>query len=72
MRITLRAARVNAGLTLPEASKLIGVHEWTLRQYEKNNCVPRWSVIKKIEEVYGIPVSNIILEPELNKIEEAK
>lgn len=34
-KITLKAARVNAGLTIKEAAKLIGICETTLIRWEK-------------------------------------
>lgn len=59
MQITLRAARVNAGLTLIEAAKLFGINKDTLSKYERDSSnVPRKFFIK-IEEVYGVPVDNI-------------
>jgi len=64
LQITLRAARVNAGLTLIEAAKLFGINKDTLSKYEKDSSnVPRKFFIK-IEEVYGIPVDNIFFGKE--------
>ncbi|RAK21108.1 DNA-binding XRE family transcriptional regulator [Anoxybacillus vitaminiphilus] len=64
MQITLRAARVNAGLTLVEASKLFGINKDTLAKYERDSSnVPRKFFIK-IEEVYGVPVDNIFFGKE--------
>jgi transcriptional regulator with XRE-family HTH domain len=58
LQITLRAARVNAGLTLVEAAKLFGINKDTLSKYEKDSSnVPRKFFIK-IEEIYGVPVDN--------------
>ncbi len=57
--ITLKAARVNAGLTLAEASKLFGINKDTLSKYERDSTnVPR-PFMMKIEEVYKIPLENI-------------
>ena len=59
IRITLKAARVNRGLTQIEASKLFGIHKDTLSSYEIDSThIPR-SFFIRIEEVYGIPVENI-------------
>lgn len=64
MQITLRAARVNAGLTLVEAAKLFGINKDTLSKYERDSSnVPRKFFIK-IEEVYGVPVDNIFFGSE--------
>lgn len=57
--ITLRAARVNSGLTLTEAAKLFGINKDTLSKYERDSTnVPR-SFLVKIEEVYNFPIDNI-------------
>jgi predicted transcriptional regulator len=58
-QITLKAARVNRGMTLKAAAKLFGVHYETLSNYE-NDCtnVPRTFFIR-LEEVYCIPMERI-------------
>lgn len=59
LKITLRAARVNAGFTLVEASEKFGVNKDTLSKYEKDSTnVPR-KFFAKIPEVYSVPVDNI-------------
>lgn len=59
IRITLKAARVNAGYTLIEASQLFGINKDTLSKYEQDSTnVPR-SFFVKIEEIYKIPVEYI-------------
>ena len=59
MEITLKSARINAGLTQEEAAKLIGITKDTLGNYERGKSFPDVPVIKKIEDVYGIPYSSI-------------
>ena len=54
-KITLEAARVNAGLTLKQAAKLIGVSVATLHKWEQDSSNIKISQSKKIEEVYGYP-----------------
>lgn len=74
MQITLRAARVNAGLTLIESAKLFGINKDTLSKYERDSSnVPRKFFIK-IEEVYGVPVDNIFFgrESEFFRKEKSK
>nr|WP_276536935.1 helix-turn-helix transcriptional regulator [Oceanobacillus caeni] len=72
MKITLRAARVNVGLTLVEASKLFGINKDTLLRYEKDSSnVPRKFFIK-IEEVYGVPVDNIFFGNESDFFRKSK
>ena len=59
MQITLKACRVNSGMTLKEASARFGIHYETLSNYENDSTnVPRTFFIK-IESVYGIPTDNI-------------
>lgn len=59
LKITLRAARVNAGLRLIEAAGRFGINKDTLSKYEKDSTnIPR-SIFIKIEEVYKVPVDNI-------------
>ncbi|MDO6663559.1 helix-turn-helix domain-containing protein [Bacillus thuringiensis] len=59
LKITLRAARVNAGYKLVEAAEKFGINKDTLSKYEKDSSnIPRRFFIK-IEEVYKIPVENI-------------
>ncbi|GIN73994.1 hypothetical protein J14TS2_44690 [Bacillus sp. J14TS2] len=64
MKITLKAARVNAGLKLVEAAELFGINKDTLSKYEKDSTnVPR-SFFIKIEQFYRIPVENIFFGPQ--------
>lgn len=64
MKITLKAARVNAGLTLLEAAEAFEINKDTLSKYEKDSSnVPR-SFFMKIEKIYGIPVDNIFFGPQ--------
>lgn len=54
-KITLEAARANAGLTLKQASKKIGVSVATLHKWEKDSSSVKVSDVKKIEEAYNYP-----------------
>lgn len=54
-KISLEAARTNAGYTLKEASKLIGVSVATLHSWEKDSSSVKISSVHKIEEVYQYP-----------------
>lgn len=59
-KISIKAARVNAGLTIKEAAKLIGICETTLINWEKDPSVIQSKHQKKISEVYNFPIDNII------------
>ena len=57
-RISLKAARVNAGMTQREAAKRIGVSLSTLQNYETGHTIPDWVTVKKIETAYGVQADN--------------
>lgn len=59
-KITLKAARVNAGLTQREAAKALNIDVSTLQNYETGKTVPDWEMVKKIETVYCFPADFII------------
>ena len=69
-KITLKAARANAGLTLGQASELLGVSVQTLVNWEKDSSSVKVSQLKKIEEVYRFPSEYIFFgsEVEFNSI----
>lgn len=60
MPITLKAARVNAGLTQKEAAKRLGISRGTLASYEMYKTKPDIEMAKRIAALYGIPVDSII------------
>lgn len=53
--ISLKAARVNKGLTQEAAAKMLGISVFTLINYESGKSYPDVPIIKKIEKVYGVP-----------------
>lgn len=59
MQITLEAARINAGYSQIEASKLFGVHYQTLAKWENDNSKMPYDMIGKIPNIYGISANNI-------------
>lgn len=61
-KITLKAARTNAGLTLKEASEALGIAESTLISWEKNPERIKCGYIPVIEEVYHYPTDFISFE----------
>ena len=65
MAITLKAARVNAGLNQKQASKLLKISEYTLSNYERGISFPDVPVIKRIEEVYSVRYDDIIFLPKV-------
>ena len=63
MAITLKSARVNRGLTQVKAAELIGITVDTLSNYERGKSFPDVPIIKRIEEVYGVPYNDLIFFP---------
>ncbi|MGL9846078.1 hypothetical protein IGJ91_001237 [Enterococcus sp. DIV0765f] len=59
--ISLRSARVNAGLTIKEAAKIIGIHHETLSKYEKDSSDIPMSLLNKLSNLYQIPTDYIFL-----------
>ena len=66
MGLTLKAARVNKNLTQTEAAREIGVTVDTISRYERGLSFPDVPVLKKIEEVYGVPYNELIFLPQDN------
>ena len=54
MKMTLKAARVNAGLTQEEAAKSIGVTKNTIYRWEIGVSSPPFKRLHTICEVYGV------------------
>lgn len=59
MSITLKAARVNVGLTQKEAAKKLGIALDTLGNYERGKSYPDVLIISKMEKLYGISYNDI-------------
>lgn len=59
LKITLEAARVNAGYNQKTAAKLLHVDPYTLRNWEKGNTSPTWKKVEEIEKLYKISKDNI-------------
>ena len=53
-KITLKAARVNAGLTQNEAATEIGVAVSTLKNWESGKTFPKQPQIEAMCQLYGI------------------
>ena len=60
MAITLKAARVNKGLTQDEAGKLLGVSQYTISNWESGKTYPDAMQILKIQDVYEIMYDDLI------------
>lgn len=60
MRITLAAARVNAGLSQREAAEKIGVSRTTIQSWESYKTSPDGDAILRICEAYDVSMNNLI------------
>lgn len=60
-KVSLKAARVNAGLTLKEVSEKTNISEYTLSKYEKGKSVPRWDTFVMLCSVYNQACTDIFL-----------
>ena len=58
--MTLKAARINLNLKQEDAAKKLGITQDTLSNWENGKTFPNVPQIKRIEELYGIPYSEII------------
>lgn len=63
MKLSLKTAREIRGLKQSEAAELIGVSTDTLGNYERGKSYPDIPVLRKIEEVYGVPYDRLIFLP---------
>lgn len=64
MAITLKAARVNAGLTQKEAAEKLGISKGTIASYEMYKTFPDMERAKQIADLYGTTIDGIIFLPD--------
>ena len=64
MKFKLKTARVDAGLTLEEAAKELGITKNTLMNYEKYRTIPNIRVGRAMAALYGKSVDDLIFLPE--------
>lgn len=58
-KISLTAARVNAGFTLKEAAKLLNVNERTISRWESGKAFPTVDHFIELCRLYNCPVDAI-------------
>ena len=59
MEITLKAARINAGLTQEQVKAKTGYSRNSLYRWEKGIGSPKWKDLKRLCELYGVPAECI-------------
>lgn len=64
MKISLKAARVNVGLTQTDAAELIGVNVNTIKNWESGKSFPNQPMIDRICSTYGLAYDQINFLPE--------
>lgn len=63
MKITLKAARVNAGLTQEEVAKKLKKSKNTIVNYESGKSTPDIETGKALASLYGCSVDDLIFLP---------
>ena len=64
MKISLKAARVNVGLTQTDAAELLGVNVNTVKNWEAGKSFPNQPAIDRICSVYGLAYDQINFLPD--------
>ena len=63
-KMTLKAARVNKDWTQEQAAERLGVTKDVVSNWERRRTFPDVRMLRKIEEVYEVPYSDLIFLPE--------
>ena len=61
MAITMKAARVNAGLTQNEVAKVMGVSNVTISNWEKGKKYPTLIQAYNLAKIYGVTLNDFII-----------
>ena len=62
-RITLRAARTNAGYSQEEAATILKISPYTLSNWERGISMPKANQIDAICDLYGVTFDMLIFLP---------
>lgn len=62
-RVTLKAARVNAGYTQKEVAKMLKVSNKTVSLWECGKTMPKINMVNSICSLYGMSYDDIIFLP---------
>lgn len=65
LKISLKAARVNTGMTQYQAAERVGVTRATLQNWELGRSYPNALQIKAIEDAYNVRYDDIIFLPSI-------
>lgn len=64
MKLSLRAARINAGLTRAQVAEAIGRSKATIHNWETERTMPDGADLIRFAEAVGVKVENLRLEQE--------
>ena len=59
IKITLAAARKNAGMTQHQLAETLGVCDSTVAHWESGRSLPNITYVTPLEEVLGMPIENV-------------
>jgi DNA-binding XRE family transcriptional regulator len=65
-KISLAAARVNAGLTQDDVARVLKVGKQTIVSWEKGKSEPKMSQSRQLSELYKMPLDYIFLPEKSN------
>lgn len=68
IQFSLKSIRTNAGFTMVEAAKEVGIHPQTLSSYEKDSSNISMSLLEKLSNLYQVPIDYIFLGKEYDLI----
>lgn len=66
IRITLKAARVNAGLSQKEVAIVLGVSNKTISSWENGDTFPSAEKINALCKLYGMSYDDLIFLPNVS------
>ncbi|HEL9635258.1 TPA: helix-turn-helix transcriptional regulator [Streptococcus suis] len=61
LKWSLKALRVNAGLTAKEVADMVGIHQQTLLKYERDSMDIRVDLLAQLAELYRVNQDDIFL-----------
>lgn len=64
VRMTLKAARVNKGMTQKEAAKSLRISNKTLCSWENGDTMPNTKKVPEICKLYGVSYDNLVFLPD--------
>ncbi len=68
MRISIKAARINADMTQEELANDLGINKATIVNWENGTSEPKISQLQRISELSGIPIDFIYVPLKAKKV----